>query len=111
MAYHVKAVMKRCTWPGGAWSLGRGSRRLTVLVTVTVEGATATDTFLQGGGLASTTLSIAELRISMPEGRSTCMTPQYCTRITFLGSSMGVGKDCAVKVSDINPKLNLEQFF
>ena len=70
-----------------------------MLVIVTVEGATATDTFLHGGGLASTTLCMAVLRTSMPEGRSTCSTPTYCTRITFLGSSMGVGKDWAEKSS------------
>lgn len=46
-------------------------RILTVFVTVTVEGATATDTCFQGLGFSSATLSIAVLMTSMPEGFST----------------------------------------
>ena len=70
---------------------------LTVLVIVIVDGATATETDFQGRGFSSDTTSIAAFNTSIPVGFVTCTTPTYWDRITFFGSSIGVGNDWAEK--------------
>ena len=59
-----------------------------------MEGATATDTdFHCPLGTLSIMVSMLWLMTSMPQGLFTCMVPRNMALMTFLGSSIGVGKD------------------
>ena len=65
-----------------------------------IEGATATFTVFHCSlGLVVIICSMASFRISIPVDRVTCSAPRYIARSTFFGSSIGVGKDWAVKIN------------
>lgn len=59
------------------------------------EIETFTDSQLSGC-FSALTLSIASLITFIPTANVTSVPPRYCALSTFLGSSMGVGNDCAV---------------
>lgn len=60
---------------------------------VIMDGATATLTSLHSlFGVFSVKVSMAVFRASIPLALSTCMEPKYFAGKTFLGSSIGVGK-------------------
>lgn len=49
------------------------------------------------GGTDAISLSMDSLRVSIPVAHDTCVHPRYWARRIFFGSSIGVGKDWAVK--------------
>lgn len=81
----------------------RGERRFTLQPTplgrtAIIEGEMDTLTLVQLSGAASAlTFSMASLMVFIPTACWTSQQPRYWALRTFFGSSMGVGKDCAVE--------------